>query len=145
MFDGETVPEVDFGGFGSALIVMLSDGEDTSESDPEQLSELAAQAGIRVVTIGIGTEEGTVIELDGFSLATTLNRDSLEELSNATNGEYIEAGNADQLNAATDQLERDLELVEEELELTGVLGAVALALAAVAGLLSLMWTGRLPS
>ncbi len=146
IFDEETqtVPEVDFGGFGSTLIVMLSDGEDTSEADPEVLVELAAQNGIRVVTIGIGTEEGAVIDVDGFMVATSLNPESLQALSAATNGEYIEAGNADQLSEATEDLERELELVEDQLELTGVLAAVALALAAVSGLLSLMWTGRLP-
>lgn len=144
MFDGETVPEVDFGGFGSTLIVMLSDGEDTSEADPELLTELASRNGIRIVTIGVGTEEGAVIDIDGFMVATSLNPESLQALSAATNGEYIEAGNADQLNSATEDLERELELVEDELELTGVLAAVALALAAISGVLSLIWTGRLP-
>lgn len=144
VLDGESIPDIDFGGFGSALIVMLSDGEDTSEADPETLTEVAARAGIRVVTIGIGTDEGAVIELDGFSLATTLNRESLQALSTATNGEYVEAGDVEQLSAATDVLERDIELVEEELELTAILGAIALGLAAIAGVLSLVWTGRLP-
>lgn len=144
VFDGETVPEVDFGGFGSALIVMLSDGEDTSEADPALLAELAAQSGIRVITIGVGTEEGAVIEVEGFSLATTLNEESLQALSTATNGEYIAAADVDQLEQATQDLERELELVEEELELTGVLSAIGLILAAVSGLLSLIWTGRLP-
>ncbi len=144
VFDGETVPEVDFGGFGSSLIVMFSDGEDTSEADPTLLAELAAQSGIRIITIGVGTVEGAVIDIDGFMIATSLNPESLQTLSMATNGEFIEAGNADQLSDATDDLERELELVEEDLELTGVLVAVALSLAAVSGLLSLMWTGRLP-
>ena len=144
MFDGETVPEVDFGGFGSTLIVMLSDGEDTSEADPELLTELASRNGIRIVTIGVGTEEGAVIDIDGFMVATSLNPESLQALSAATNGEYIEAGDVDQLNSATEDLERELELVEDELELTGVLAAVALALAAISGVLSLIWTGRLP-
>lgn len=144
MFDGETVPEVDFGGFGSTLVVMLSDGEDTSEADPELLTELASRNGIRIVTIGVGTEEGAVIDIDGFMVATSLNPESLQALSAATNGEYIEAGDVDQLNSATEDLERELELVEDELELTGVLAAVALALAAMGGALSLIWTGRLP-
>ena len=144
MFDGETVSDVDFGGFGSTLVVMLSDGEDTSEADPELLTELASRNGIRIVTIGVGTEEGAVIDIDGFMVATSLNPESLQALSAATNGEYIEAGDVDQLNSATEDLERELELVEDELELTGVLAAVALALAAMGGALSLIWTGRLP-
>lgn len=144
VFENGTIPEVDFGGFGSSLIVVFSDGEDTSESDPEVLVELAAQAGIRVVTIGIGTEEGAVIEVDGFMLATSLNPAALQAISAATNGEYVEAANLDALSDATESLDRDLELVEEDLELTGILGGVAFALAAMAGGVSLLWTGKLP-
>ena len=124
--------------------MLFSDGEDTTEQSPAPLAELAASNGIRIYPVGLGSTDGTVIELDGFSLATTLNPESLQALSDATNGEYIEAANADELNAATENLERDLELVPEELELTGVAGAIALALAALAGVLSLVWTGRLP-
>lgn len=144
VFDGETVPDVDFGGFGSRLIVVLSDGEDTSEADPETLVELAAQAGIRIFTIGVGTEEGAVVDVDGFSLGTALDAAPLQDISAATNGEYIEAGDLDALSTATNSLERDLELVPEEVELTGAFGGLALVFAALAGALSLWWTGRLP-
>ena len=37
-------PTADFGSFGSAIIVMFSDGEDTSEQDPTPLAELASSA-----------------------------------------------------------------------------------------------------
>ncbi len=144
VFDGEELPDVDFGGFGSALIVMFSDGEDTSETDPLQIAEIASRAGIKVITIGIGTEDGAVIELDGFSLSTTLNPGALVALADATNGEYLEAESADELADATESLERELQLVEEDLEITGVLGALALALAALAGGLNMAWTGRMP-
>ena len=142
--EGETLPDVDFGGFGSALVVMFSDGEDTSDQDPTAVTELAARAGIKVITIGIGTEEGTVIDVDGFSLATRLNTDALIALADATNGEYLEAESVDELAAATESLERELELVEEQRELTAALGVAALVVASLAGGLNLAWSGRLP-
>ncbi len=144
VFEGDEIPDIDFGGFGSALIVMFSDGEDTSEADPVPIAEIASRAGIKVITIGIGTEEGAVIELNGFNVSTTLNPSALMALADATNGEYLEAESVDELGSATESLERELELVEEDLEITGMLGALALALAALAGGLNMAWTGRLP-
>jgi len=145
VIEDDQPPNVDFGGFGSALVIVLSDGEDTTEQDPTLLTELAARSGIRVITIGIGTEEGTVIETeDGFSLGTSLSPGPLIALADATNGQYLEASDSDGLAGAVDALERELQLVEEDLELTAILGIAALLLAALAGLFALAATGRMP-
>lgn len=145
VIEGDEVPDVDFGGFGSALVIVLSDGEDTTEQDPTLLTELAARSGIRVITIGVGTEEGTVIETeDGFSLGTTLNPGPLIALADATNGQYLEASDSNGLTDAVDALERELQLVEQDLELTAILGIGALLLAALGGLFTLAATGRMP-
>jgi len=62
--------EVDIGFFGSSAIVLLSDGENTSRPDPLRLAEVASSAGVPVHAIGVGTPEGTVVEVDGFNVAT---------------------------------------------------------------------------
>ena len=93
--------EVDIGFFGSSAIVLLSDGENTSRPDPLQLAEVASSAGVRIHAIGIGTPEGTVVEIDGFSVATALDEELLTEIAEVTDGTYNRAG-----DAAT--LERDL-------------------------------------
>ena len=69
--------EVDIGFFGSSAIVLLSDGENTSRPDPMRLAEVASSAGVRVHAIGIGTPEGTVVEVDGFNVATALDEEQL--------------------------------------------------------------------
>ena len=57
---------VNIGFFGSAAIVLLSDGENTTRLDPLKLAEVASTAGVRVHAIGVGTKAGTVVEIDGF-------------------------------------------------------------------------------
>lgn len=138
------IPPVDFGGFGSAIIVMFSDGEDTTEQSPAALAELAAANGIRIYPVGLGSTDGTVIELDGFSLSTALNEASLQELAERSNGTYFQVDTLDELAAVTDTIDQDLQLNEEQLELTSVFGVGALALLAVAALLSMRFKGRMP-
>ena len=79
------------GFFGSSAIVLLSDGENTSRLDPLKLAEVASAAGVRVHTIGVGTKQGTVVEIDGFSVATALDEDLLKKIADVTDGTYHEA------------------------------------------------------
>jgi Ca-activated chloride channel family protein len=149
IFDPETTgeneaPAADFGSFGSAIIVMFSDGEDTSEQDPTPLAELASSAGIRVFPVGLGSAEGAVIELDGFNIATALDAAPLQDVAARTNGQYFRAEEAGDLTTITDSLERELTVEEEDIEITSLFGVAALLLAAIAGALSMRWTGRMP-
>ena len=57
--------------------MLLSDGEDTGGPDAVAAAELAADAGVHIETIGVGTVAGTTIEVDGFQVATALNEDLL--------------------------------------------------------------------
>ena len=54
-------------------------GRTPRSSDPLQIAEVASSAGVRVHTVGIGTPEGTVVEIDGFSVATALDEELLTE------------------------------------------------------------------
>lgn len=136
------IPPVDFGGFGSAVIVIFSDGEDTTEQDPAPLAELAATNGIRIYPVGIGTTEGAVVELEGFSMSSALNEESLQDLADRSNGTYFRAETVDDLAAVTDNIERDLEVNEELFELTSFFGIGALVLLALAALAAMRLKGR---
>lgn len=138
------IPPVDFGAFGSSLIVLFSDGEDTAEVDPAPLAELASQGGIRIYSVGVGTLEGTTLELDGFSVNTALAEETLMEIADISNGEYFLAGNGADLSNATDVIEQDLTLEEERLEVSGLFAVGGLILLAFAGLNSLLSNRRLP-
>ena len=139
-----TIPPVDFGGFGSAIVVLFSDGEDLTEQNPAPLAELAASNGIRIHAVGVGTPEGAVVEVDGFSLSTALNEESLQDLALLSNGTYFSADSIDELSAVTDSIEKDLTLNEENLEITSFFGIAALALLAVAALVSMAMKGKMP-
>ena len=85
-------------------IVLISDGED---HDPEALKEAQqlAQSGVMINTVGIGSPEGSPIvdpatnelkkDEQGNTVISRLNEAELQQLSNATNGEYIRLDNVD--------------------------------------------------
>jgi Ca-activated chloride channel family protein len=56
----------DLGFHGSAAVILLSDGENTTKPDPMGVAELASTAGVRIYPIGLGSPEGTVLDIDGF-------------------------------------------------------------------------------
>ena len=139
---GAPQPGVKF--LGSSAIVMLTDGEDTSQLDPLAVAEIAADSGVRVYPIGVGSEAGTVVEVDGFSVATRLDEALLREVAQATNGAYFQAEDAAQLERIYDTIDLQLTVQAEMTEITSLLAGVALVFLLVAGALSMAWIGRAP-
>src|SRR6478736_3237871 len=72
-----TADETPIGYHGGTAIVLLTDGEDTTDVAPSGAAELASAAGVRIEPIGLGTPAGTTIQVDGFSIATALDETSL--------------------------------------------------------------------
>lgn len=133
---------VDIGFFGSATVVLLSDGEETSRPDPVSVAEVASVAGVRVHTIGVGTEAGTVVQIDGFSVATALDGDLLREVAEITEGSYREGQDAEGLAAISETIDLRFKLVSEHTEVTGLFSAAGAVLLLVGALLSVLWFGR---
>jgi Ca-activated chloride channel homolog len=132
----------DLGYHGSAAVVLFSDGENTAEPDPIAVAELASSAGVRVYPVGIGSPRGTVIEVDGFQLATALDEPTLRTIAERTDGRYVAAADAPALAGVADAIDLEWKVQTEHVEVTALLAAVAglLVLAAVG--LSLAWNGR---
>jgi Ca-activated chloride channel family protein len=139
---GAPQPSVKF--LGSSAVVMLTDGEDTSRLDPLLVAQIAAQSGVRVYPIGVGSEQGTVVEVEGFSVATRLDEGLLREVAKTTNGAYFRAENAAQLDQIYDTIDLQLTLRAEMTEITSLLAGAALVLLLVGGALSMAWFGRAP-
>ena len=134
--------QVDIGYFGSATVVLLTDGEETSRPDPVSVAELASVAGVRIHTIGVGTEAGTVVQVDGFSVATAVDSGLLEEVASVTDGTYHAGNDAAALQAISETIDLRFKLVSEHTEVTGLFSAAGLALLAAGALLSVLWFGR---
>ncbi len=136
-------PPVDLGYWGSATIVLLSDGEDTGGPDALAAAELAANAGVHIETIGIGTVQGTVIEVDGYQIATALNEELLTQVAESTSGSYHRAENAADLDAVYQSLDLRITAQKEFMELTGVVVGIAVLLLTIGGFLMITWHGRI--
>ena len=84
----------------SRVIIVISDGEN-HEDDPVAAAKEAAENGIRVYTVGVGSAEGQPIPMDGGLLkdkdgeivVTKLDEDMLRKVAKAGNGAYVHAGN----------------------------------------------------
>ncbi|MCC6238278.1 MAG: VWA domain-containing protein [Dehalococcoidia bacterium] len=148
LIDEEATPEelmeTDIGYFGSAVILMLTDGEHTAQTDPLALAQLAANAGVRVYTVGIGSPTSTTIEVDGYRIATALNEPLLREIADTSAGEYVRAESSTQLSDIYSQIDLGLTTPGERIEVTSFLALGALALFGAGALLSLRWFGRAP-
>jgi len=134
--------DVDIGFFGSSAILLLSDGENTSRPEPLLLAEVASSAGVRVHAIGLGTPEGTVVEIDGFSVATALDEEQLTEIADVTDGTYNRAADAATLERVYESVDLELARVERTHEGTALFAAAGALALAVGSLLSIAWFGR---
>jgi Ca-activated chloride channel family protein len=139
----DDVANVDIGFYGSAAIVLLSDGENTSGPDADAVAQLASTAGVHIFPIGIGSTQGTVLKIDGFSVATALDEQSLQQIASVTNGKYFNATDS----ATLSQIYRTIDLqsvTEPKLtEVTAVFAAASTLLLLIGGVLSMLWFGRL--
>jgi len=136
-------PPPDLGYWGSATIVLLSDGEDTGGPDALAAAEMAAMAGVHNETIGVGTIEGTTIEVDGYQVATSLNEDLLIQVAETTTGSYHRAQDAQSFGAIYQSLDLRITIADELVELTGGAVGIAVLLLAIGGLLMINWFGRI--
>jgi Ca-activated chloride channel family protein len=85
----------------SRAVIVITDGEN-HEDDPVDIARLAADEGVRVFTIGVGSKEGKVIPLpeggyitdsEGNNVVTRLDEATLREIAEAGNGLYVHASN----------------------------------------------------
>ena len=136
-------PPVPPGSYDSAAIVMLTDGQRTTGVDPLDAARMAADRGVRVYTVGIGTREGDTIGFEGWSMRVRLDEDTLKEVAARTKGEYFFAGTAPDLNQVYATLSSRLAVEKRETEITALFALVAAALTLLAMTLSLWWLGRL--
>jgi Ca-activated chloride channel family protein len=100
-----TDEETPIGYHGGTAIVLLTDGEDTTDDGPSGAAELASAAGVRIEPIGLGTPAGTTIKVDGFSIATALDESSLQAVAEMTGGTYRRASDAASLASVYDAIE----------------------------------------
>ena len=131
------------GSYASGAIVLLTDGQRTAGPDSMEAAKMAADRGVRVFTVGVGTPGGEVISFEGWSFRARLDEETLKNVANLTRGEYFFAGDAGQLKTIYQNLNTRLVFERKETEITAFFAAAAAVLALVAALLSLAWFNRI--
>jgi Ca-activated chloride channel family protein len=130
--------------YSSAVVMLFTDGENTDSPDPTQVAQLAADAGVRVYPIGIGSPEGTTITVDGFNIVTQLDEATLQAIAKDTNGTYYPAQDAQDLQDIYKKVNLQLTTRGEQMEITSIVGGVSSLLLLIGAVLALVWYGRVP-
>jgi Ca-activated chloride channel family protein len=131
------------GSYTSAAIILLTDGQRTTGVDSLDAAKAAADRGVRVYTVGVGTVEGETIGFEGWSMRVKLDEETLKGIARATQAEYFYAGTAGDLKKVYEKLSARLTVEKKETEISGLLALAAAALALVSAALSLLWFNRI--
>jgi Ca-activated chloride channel family protein len=136
-------PAVAPGSYRSAVIILLSDGQSNQGPAPLDAAEEAANRGVRVFTVGVGTREGTDLSFGGFTFHAILDEATLKRIAAITGGGYFKASSAEELRGIYQSLGTRVHLEQETTEITALAAGAAAALFLLMGALSLAWFNRL--
>ena len=130
------------GSFESAAIILLSDGRRTTGVDTLQAARMAADRGVRIHVVGLGTPDGHAALGEGMSIYMQLDEPTLRQVAQTTGGEYHHAGTAEALHSVYQNLGSRLQVTRRETELTALVALAAAVVLVAAAVLSLLWFGR---
>ena len=131
------------GSYDSAAIILLSDGRRTTGVDTLEAAKMAADRGVRIYVVGLGTVDGVAGGADGMAIYLKLDEPTLREVARMTGGEYHHAGTAEKLRSVYQNLGSRLQVQTRETEITALLAVVAAILVLAAASLSVLWFGRI--
>jgi Ca-activated chloride channel family protein len=130
-----------------AAIVLLSDGKSTSGRSAVDAARSAAQAGIRIYTVALGTDSGTITvpRKGGGTVTQQVPPDpqALDQIAQASGGKSFTASTTSGLSEVYQQLGSQLGHKKTKKEITAEFAGGGLALLLLGGVMSLGWFGRL--
>ncbi len=132
------------GTYTPAAIVLLTDGESNIPPNPLAAAQVAADRGVRIYTVGIGSAAGTTLHIEGFNVHTRLDEATLRQISQLTDGAYYNAEDEQDLRAIYENLGSQLVVKPERTEVTSLFAGAGLLVLLLGGACSLLWFGRLP-
>lgn len=130
------------GSFKSAVVILLTDGQNSAGPDPLEAARMAAQRGLRIYTVGFGTENGEIRWDGGASMRVSLDEPTLRTIAELTGAEYFRAASALQLKEVYRSLSSSSILEKGPSEITALFCAAGALALVLAGLLSLAWFSR---
>ena len=104
--------------------MLLSDGRRTTGVDTLEAAKMAADRGVRIHVVGLGTVDGAAGAADGMAIYMQLDEPTLREVARMTGGEYHHAGTAEELRSVYQDLGSRLQVQTRETEITALLALV---------------------
>ena len=132
------------GTYTSAVIVLLTDGENNMSPDPLIAARTAADRGVRIYTVGIGSTAGSDLHINGFTIHSQLDEAVLQQVAQLTGGTYYNAVNEQDLRQIYDHLDPQLIIKSQKAEVTSIFAGASMFLLLLGGAFSLSWFGHLP-
>jgi len=130
------------GSYGPAAIILLTDGQRTTGIDSLEAAKMAADRGVRVYTVGVGTVNGETIGFEGWSMHVRLDEETLKAIALRTQGEYFHAATAEDLKKVYETLSSRLSVEKKETEVSALLALLAAVLMLAGAGLSMLWYHR---
>jgi Ca-activated chloride channel homolog len=146
-----TPPPVAIGTYVPAIVILLTDGQNITGPSPLEATQKAADRGVRIFTIGVGTTTGATTGGGGppggggpGGFRSPLDEGTLKTIANMTGGTYFHASDANSLRTIYRNLNTTLIVSTEKTELTMAFTALAMVLTLIGLTLASLWFGRLP-
>ena len=131
------------GSYTSAAIVLLTDGQTNTGPDPLDAAQQAADRGVRIFTVGVGTNQGDVVGAEGRYFRVSLDEDTLKKIAHNTAAAYYKASDESELMRIYQALSVRLIVGRDTLEITALFAGLAVLAFLLGGLLSQLWFNRL--
>ncbi len=136
------IKPVPAGSYASAAIILLTDGRRTTGVDTIEAAKMAADRGVKVYVVGLGTPDGHLAMGEGLAPYLQLDEPTLRQVATMTGGEYHHAATAEALRHVYLNLGSSMQISKRETELTALFAAAAAALLLLGAGLSVWWFGR---
>jgi Ca-activated chloride channel homolog len=136
------------GGKPLFAVLLLSDGANSTGSEPLNVLDEAKKASVPIYTIALGTDAGTAEITNDLGETETYavppDRETLRTIADETGGRFFEAPTEADLEAVYEQIGSQVSYEDEERELTAAFAGAGAVLLLLGGSLSALWFGRIP-
>jgi Ca-activated chloride channel homolog len=131
-----------------SAVLLLSDGANSTGSEPLAVLDEAKEAGVPIYTIALGTESGTVEITNDYGVTETYSvppdPETLRQVAEETGGRFFEAPTEADLQAVYEEIGSQVSWENDERELTAAFAAAGAVFLLIGAGLSALWFGRIP-
>jgi Ca-activated chloride channel family protein len=123
-------------------VVLMSDGQSNRGVSPTEAARIARDQQVKVYTVGVGTAEGTFLNIGGRPIWVRLDEETLREVAAITDGTYFHASSAHELRRVYRTLGRTIGWERKPTEVSSVAAAAAAVLLVSSLAVSVLWLHR---